>query len=179
MQEIWKDTKFDGYQVSNYGRVKSKDRYQVNSDGKTYHYKEHIMKQSVGKSRNNNGYNIVNLRQYGKQNIQLVHRLVAIAFISNDNNYPCVNHIDGNKQNNNVNNLEWCSYADNNVHALNNNLRKPRGNKIVQKDLDGNIIRVFKSTCEASRITNISRGSISHCLNGRNNTAGNYFWEKI
>lgn len=57
MKEIWKDTKFNGYQVSNYGRVKSKDKYQTNSNGKTYHYKEHIMKQSIGKGRNNTAGN--------------------------------------------------------------------------------------------------------------------------
>lgn len=177
--ELWKDTKYIGYQVSNLGRVKGKSRYQTNSDGKTYHYKERIMKQTKCKGRNNDGYNVVDLRQHGKQNIVLVHRLVAESFIDNPDELPTVNHKDGDKQNNNVNNLEWASYSYNNIHALKNNLRKPRGNRIVQKDLSGRVIQYFKSTCEASRIAKISRGSISHCLNGRNKTAGNYVWEKI
>lgn len=57
----------------------------------------------------------------------LVHRLVAERYIPNPNNLPCINHKDGNKLNNNVDNLEWCSYSENNAHALKNGLRKPRG----------------------------------------------------
>lgn len=110
----------------------------------------------------------------------MVHRLVAETFIDNISNLPCVNHIDGNKQNNRVENLEWSTYGDNNMHALRNNLRRPRGNKIAQKDLKTKeIINIYKSTCEASRQTGISRGGISHCLNGRTNSSGGYLWEKI
>lgn len=68
------------------------------------------------------GYYAVQLN--GKR--YLIHRLVAEQYIPNPNNLPCVNHKDGNKLNNDVNNLEWCSYSENNEHALKNGLRKPR-----------------------------------------------------
>lgn len=67
----------------------------------------------------------------------------------------------------------------NNIHALNHGLRDPRGCVIVQKDTDGNVVSVYKSVCEASRCTGIGRSIISHCANGRVNTAGGFLWEKI
>lgn len=90
------------YEVSNLGRVKSlKD-----NNGKP---REKIMKQ--GKTKN--GYLRIMLCKNGKRERFLVHRLVANAFISNDNNYPCVNHKDENPSNNVVFNLEWCTYQYN------------------------------------------------------------------
>lgn len=185
-KEIWRDTKYEGYQVSNIGRVRSIDRLQTRSDGKTYHLKGKLMKLTASKGRGEDKpYLLVNLRQKelsgkGKSNLILVHRLVAETFIENPKNLPCVNHKDGNKQNNNVSNLEWSTFGDNNIHALKNELRQPRGNKIAQiNPITKDVIAVFKSSCEASRETNISLGMISHCLNGRANLAGNFYWEKI
>jgi len=63
-----------------------------------------------------------------------VHRLVAEAFIPNPNDYPCVNHIDGNKTNNHIENLEWCSYAHNNKHAYDTGLKTPYQQRIKEKD---------------------------------------------
>lgn len=74
----------------------------------------------VPKFRNNSGYLKVNLRK-GKQ--EYVHRLVAKYFIINTENKPCVNHLDGNKDNNCVSNLEWVTYRENNLHAHNNGLQ--------------------------------------------------------
>lgn len=181
MEEIWKNTKYDFFQVSNLGNVRSLDRHQINRDGKTYFYKGHILKQTKTKDRDGsmNGYLVVNIRQQGKSNLEFVHRLVAEAFLENINNLECVNHKDGNKQNNNIDNLEWCTYLDNNVHALKKGLRHSRGNKIKQLDKNGNIINIYNSTCEASRITNINRSLISHCINGRTKNAGGFYWERV
>lgn len=68
------------------------------------------------------GYKQVTLAIDKKPKRFRVHRLVALLFIPNPNNYPCVNHIDGNKMNNCVSNLEWCTYAENNYHARINGL---------------------------------------------------------
>lgn len=101
MNEIWKDIKgFEGkYQVSNFGNVKSFSRG------------EHLLRLNGGKK-----YIQVILCKNGKTYAKLVHRLVADAFISNPNNFPCVNHKDENPKNNCVDNLEWCSYRYNNVY---------------------------------------------------------------
>jgi len=176
--EEWRDTEYDGYQVSSFGNVRSIDRYQTNANGKTIFYEGKELKKTPMKGRDGYGYYVVNIRQHGEANVVLVHRLVATAFLDNPDHLPTVNHKDGDKHNNHVDNLEWASYTDNNVHALTNHLREPRGNIIVQKDLSGNIIGIYKSACEAERITGVSRGGISHCLNGRCRTSGNYIWER-
>lgn len=74
-------------------------------------------------SLNNRGYHIVHLYDNGVCTTCLVHRLVAQAFISNPENKPCVNHIDGNKDNNTKSNLEWCTYSENNQHSFDTGLK--------------------------------------------------------
>lgn len=110
-KEIWKNVKeFNGlYEVSSDGRMKSYKRYK---EGK-------ILKLS----KYSNGYLFVKLSPMNTHRGEYkkaysVHRLVAETFIPNPNNYPCVNHKDGNKQNNNVDNLEWCTYSYNLKHAI-------------------------------------------------------------
>ena len=114
MQEIWKDVvgyeQF--YQVSNNGRVRRKrDHYELS--------------QQIGSG----GYKQVALSKSGKSKQISVHRIVAKAFIKNEFNYPCVNHKDENKQNNNVENLEWCSYRYN----INYGTRTSRANETKRK----------------------------------------------
>lgn len=114
--EVWKDVKgYEGlYQVSNLGKVKSLDRIrkQFNHKGiATIKYKGKILKPQI---KSGTGYYTVTL--YNKQRkakIKLIHRLVAETFLDNFNNYLVVNHIDGNKKNNKVNNLEWCTQSHN------------------------------------------------------------------
>ena len=121
-----------------------------------------------------------------------VHRLVALNFIDNPNNYPVVNHIDGNKQNNNVTNLEWCTYSYNNKEAYRlglakismterkfkqiKELSKRTSKKVIQYDKDYNYINSFPSISEASRKTNFSISHISRCCNNKRITNG-YIWE--
>ena len=101
MKEIWKDIEgYEGlYQISNLGRVKSFPRKG------THTTKERIIKFA----KSNKGYLIAILKNNDVQKAFSVHRLVAKAFIPNPNNLPQVNHKDENKENNNVNNLEWCN----------------------------------------------------------------------
>lgn len=115
--EIWKDIEgYEGiYQVSNLGRVKSLPKL-YKRKFKSYYTKEKILKNSLGK----NGYYRVNL----SQKIFYIHRLVAEAFIPNSDEKKTVNHIDGVKTNNNISNLEWATYAENNKHAYDTGLKK-------------------------------------------------------
>ena len=104
--EIWKDIKgYEGlYQVSNLGRVKSLPKYHKTKSG--YFSKERIIKTI----RNDRGYLMVGLSKDWKKKKVFVHRLVAEAFIPNPNNYTQINHInEQEKDNNNVDNLEWCT----------------------------------------------------------------------
>ncbi len=117
----WKPIKgYEGlYEVSNIGEIKALER--LKNCNKGYgKIKEHIMKPNHCKCE----YYRVPLTDYNhKRKYYLIHRLVAQAFIPNPNNYGDVNHKDGNKLNNNVDNLEWCTRSDNLIHAYNNGLK--------------------------------------------------------
>jgi hypothetical protein len=114
----WKSIKgYEGiYEVSDSGEIRSltrKDRLGRTKEGKT-----------KCACDNGTGYLVVNLKANGKSKMKTVHRLVAEAFIPNPLNLPEVNHKDGDKQNNRVENLEWCSHGENVKHAFNLGLNK-------------------------------------------------------
>lgn len=180
---MWKDIEgFEGvYQVSEAGEVRSLDRDVLCADGVIYHRRGKIMKQTVNVGRGNandrRGYCVVNLRKPGFARVYQVHILVAKAFIPNPQNLPTVNHIDGNKRNNHVTNLEWATFAENNTHALRHHLRSPRGNQIAQYAADGTFVACYPSACEAERQTGITHMNIFQCLHGRTKTAGGFIWK--
>jgi len=119
MQEIWKDViDYEGrYMVSNLGNVKSTFKYSDNKMNRRLN-KINVREKNIYIGKNNNGYAIVILRKNGKKLRKSIHRLVAEAFIPQQENKNIVNHIDGNKNNNNVNNLEWCNKRENMIHAM-------------------------------------------------------------
>lgn len=155
-------------------------RYGVTDDGKVYSFiSNKFLKTPIGKR----GYPNVNLRNDdGKSYLKCVHRLVAEAFIDNPENLPEVNHIDGVKTNNSVNNLEWCSAKENNNHARKTGLHKSDGDKAVVQIKNGIPVAIYKSASEASRKTGIGRSGICNVCNKRvcngrhNRTAGGYEW---
>lgn len=187
MQEIWKDIKnFEKiYQVSNFGRIRSLDRMIINSNlNKSYFKKGQLLKQHYS-LKNQKGYLQVSLWKNGTRKECKVHRLVAEAFIPNFENKQEVNHIDGNKNNNCVNNLEWCNGLENIHHAIKNNLFTNEGKQrqikaisktIIQYDLNNNFIKQWPSMKEAERHLGIASSSICHCCKGDYKTAGGYLW---
>lgn len=160
--EIWKPIADyeDLYEVSNQGRVRSLcNRYGENK----------ILKQCIG----SRGYYLVTLCNKGKQKTVNVHRLVACAFIPNPASLPCINHKDENKLNNNVSNLEWCSYYHNNTygHRLTKSAEK-RGIPVICNETG----IVYPSSKAASRITGIAQSQIWNCSHGNRKTAGGFTW---
>lgn len=171
--EIWKDIAgFDGvYQISNLGRVKSLDRVI------SIEYKDRAGTRKIkGKLRkpikDKDGYLVIGL---GKGNYK-IHRLVAMAFIPNTNNYPQINHIDGNKRNNAATNLEWCTNAENQNHAFKIGLKKTK--KFAKVDLtSGKIIRIYHSLKDvANDIEKLDPSTLVKVCNGKRNEHCGYSW---
>ncbi len=176
---LWKAIQgYEGYyEVSDAGCVRSVDRIIYDKNGWSRRYRGRDMKLTRTKGKDGNGYMVVNLRRDGTSYVAFIHILVATAFIPNPHGYPMVNHINGDKTNNTVSNLEWTTYSYNNIHALYNNLRKPRGTPVIQMTEDGDIIEVYESAAEAERITGISARLILQCINLRIFSAGGFAWE--
>lgn len=182
-EEIWEDVKgYEGiFKISNTGkliRVKSSVNMPNNN----------ILKGEVTKF----GYRQYHMKVKGVSRKLKAHRLVAEAFIPNPDNLPQVNHIDGDKLNNNVKNLEWCDQTHNNRHALATGLReidmqqvrnmhktmaRKQQRKVNQLDLDGNFIKQFDSINEAATYFWGHSSNIRRVCKGKGKTAFGYKWE--
>lgn len=174
MVKTWKAIPgYEGlYEVSNAGNVRSLFRY----------------KKTLKPLTNLAGYKHVFLCKNKKSHIMLIHRLVAMAFIDNPQNKPCVNHLDGNKSNNHVTNLEWATYSENERHSFSVLGKRVYGavgcvgdmrynNKhIVQTTLTGEFINEYESRGLASIATGVSSGNIWLVLNRKRKSAGGYKW---
>ena len=173
MKEIWKDVKdFESkYAISNFGRLKNK-------------YNNHIYKFTNKKG------DYFSTILYDKNNRKTVriHRLVAEAFIPNPENKPQVDHLDLNKQNNNVNNLRWVTNLENMRHNIEANIfyyvgyynknKISKKGKIIQFDKNMNKIGVYNNSAVASEKTGVCSRNILHCVNHKEGRkqAGGYIW---
>lgn len=168
-KEIWVDIKeYEGlYQISNLGKVKSLKRKTTNQ-----HCKENkILKNNFDKD----GYLQVRLSKNGKAKTKRVHQLVAEAFIPNPNNFNSINHKNEIKNDNRVENLEWCSVAYNNAYGS-------RCKAINQYDLDNNYVRTWKSAKEIVLTLGFKKaGNITSCCKKRPHckTAYGYKWRYV
>ena len=155
--EVWKTiTDFPNYQVSNMGRVKSLNKYHGSN--------ERILKPI----KNKYGYLQVHLKH---NNSTLIHRLVANAFIPNDNLFKTeINHKSEDKTDNRVENLEWCDRQY--------NVEYSQARQVNQYSLDGKtLIKAFPSTKEIERQLGFANNNISACCNGKIKTAYGFIWK--
>lgn len=181
--EIYKDIRgYEGlYQVSNLGNVKSLQRTITNSRGQVRGLNVYLLKPNKKRT----GYLEVSLRKDGKQRSFLIHRLVASNFISNNEGKPQVNHINGIKTDNRVENLEWCTVSENTKHAYKNNLSNFKNTadkalfdineKTSYKKLifiKKNIILEFSSTSEASKMLKLDRDNITRAIRKNQKVGG-------
>lgn len=156
--EEWKDI-YEGYQISNLGRVKSLKRKE-----------NKIMKLKVDRL----GYVRVHLRVNNSDVTESVHRLVAKAFIPNEDNKKEVNHINGIKTDNRAENLEWSTRTENINHAYKTKLRE-NAREVYCLELN----RKFYSVRSASKELNLKHTHIINCCQGKQKTTGGYHWKYI
>lgn len=169
--EVWKDVPEwdDCYQVSSFGRIKSKDKVRHKTrQGKPVEafYKGKLRSHKISEQ----GYCISHFRDCERSTHPSVHRVVALAFISNPCNKPTVNHKDGNKQNNNVANLEWATHSEQTLHAFATGLLEPRGAPVYSPEFKQRIYDYYNKTgCsikELSRVFDISEKVASSASKG-------------
>lgn len=178
------------------------DEYLVSDDGQIYSlHRSRVLKCKLSKQ----GYKRICLCSNGNQRNASVHRVVAEAFIKNPDNKPTVNHINEIKTDNRVENLEWATNAEQNVHGTRRqraaantdwkrrtekmdykaiaakhdyyNMNKAQMKPVLQYDMDGFLIAGFESLNEAARSVGISAGHICCCLKGRRKSCAGYKWK--
>lgn len=159
--EIWKDINdYEGYQVSSYGRVRSLNYRRT---GKT---------KVLSPGENTCGYLQVDLCKSGKEKTFLIHRLVAEAFLHNYFDYSDINHIDEDKHNNHVTNLEYCDRRYNNNYGT----RIERMSKtVLQLTKTGELVREWPSTAEAGR-NGFNHSNIIKCCSGERKSHKGFRW---
>lgn len=173
LKEIWKDIEgYEGlYQVSNMGRVKSLERNVVGGRGGLYKIEEKILTPC-----NRNGYSSVSLSKDGVITTHSIHRLVATAFIHNPNNFPMINHRNEIKNDNRVENLEWCTHKYNmNYGTINKRRGESLGygknnlcsKSILQFTKKGDFIRKWDCSMDIERELGFDNSNITKCCNGK------------
>ena len=182
--EDWRDViGYEGlYQVSSYGRVKHLPHIHHRS-------KSFVVAESIcTMHKQNMGYYVVDLYKENKRKTKLVHRLVAEAFVSNPGGLKVVNHIDSNRANNHISNLEWCTHSHNAKWSYDTNNRREKMNwkrgkyhykskPVFMLNKKGIKLQRFDSIIDAENATGVNNSLIVACLKKRNKTAGGYIWE--
>lgn len=168
MEEFWLDViDFPNYQVSSNGRVKKKECVIINANDVRFRYKEKILKPELVK-----GYHRYTFSDSNNQKRLLAHRLVAIHFIDNKYQKKCVNHKNGNKLDNSIDNLEWSTYSENERHSYDTLNKINHNRKLSPAEIDD----VVKNTVKNINVDHymqkysVCRKTILNILNGKTYT---------
>ena len=156
------------YEVSSYGRIRNRRTGKIKAQRKSH-----------------NGYMITDIKNKGQKHTRYVHRLVATTFIPNPCNYPVINHINEDKTDNRVENLEWCTIAYNNQYGTHiEKIQKTKEvlhrKKVKQIDVVSNkVIKVFPSIKKASKSVGVTAQAICWGLQKSTHTAAGFRWEVV
>ena len=154
-------------EIETFVKIEGFEKYEVSNLGKVRNIKSgKILKPSP----NRYGYLGLCLSGYDKRKTLFLHRIMATAFIDNPEEKLCVNHIDKNKLNNDLSNLEWCTRTEKAAEKC--------SKEVVQLDLNDNVLNEFESMKQAERETGIDATSISACCNGKRKSAGRFKWRR-
>jgi hypothetical protein len=172
-------------------KIKDFDRYYISKCGKvlsTNYNKTNITRLMIPQNRN--GYKSIRLYKNSKAKYYQIHRLIGQQFIPNPNNKPQINHIDSIRNNNNINNLEWCDNSHNQKHAYKYGFQKVNKNglgkfgklngnskKVYQYDLNGSLIKIWDSMADVNRELGVLVSCISNCCSGKIKTSGGFIWK--
>lgn len=178
-EEKWKDIKgYEGlYQCSNNGNIRSLDRYVYDNSGK----KQFRNGQMIIPRLNKNGYLQFALNKEAKRKMVYVHIIIANTFLDNQDKFETVNHKDGNKLNNCVENLEWCSYSNNNLHSYRTLNRKISAEGGASKpvyiiDTLNKSLQYFKSITDTSASIKLSHTQINRYIHSNKKWKGRYIF---
>lgn len=164
--EVWKDIDgFEGkYMVSNLGNVKS------------LNYKRTGREKLLKPVETANGYCGVNLRsETSHKHLVNVHRIVGRAFVPNPENKPQINHINGDKRDNRAENLEWCTASENQIHSVDNGLRKTK--KVLQYDKCAKLVKEWDSIESAATAIGCNHMAVIRCCQGKTKSCKGYIWK--
>lgn len=168
----WKEIEgYPGYLIGNHGYVRTLPKTAKGTSGSLRRVKERVLKDALSTA----GYRFVVLYSNEVPKMHRLGRLVAKHFIGNPNGFNVVNHIDGDKKNDHVLNLEWCTQSHNVTHAHDIGLHKSR-RPVIQMDIHGNILREFKSLNETEKY-GFSHGNIGQCCIGNRHTHKGFKWK--
>ena len=173
MEKIIKE--YPAYKITDTGEIYSCFKFKTNIVCDTWRKVQQIYDKSCG-------YMIVTLCDgKGKRQNKRVHRLLMEAFVPNPNNYPHINHIDGNKLNNTLSNLEWCTVSHNSMEAVRIGLTRERDKAnekpVRQFTLEGTFVAEYESITKASKATGIILTNIAKVCRGERNHAGRFIWK--
>lgn len=164
--EVWKKVPIAEYSelylISSKGRLKNVKRNKI-----------------LAICLDDSGYPHYNLKNKEKRKTITAHRLVAMAFIENPLNLPCINHKDEVKTNNSVDNLEWCTTYYNNHYGTRSERVAEKNRKPIAQVYNGEVVAVFKSAVEASKHTGANYSKIRMCCRGARKSAGGYQWRNL
>ena len=175
--EVWKVyPEIPFIEVSSLGRVRTKDRVVIRKDGRKLPIKGRILKQQLNKS----GYMYVSINKNKKHITLSVHRIVAITFIPNPHGWQEVNHIDNDKTNNSVSNLEWCTREYNEACKKNfgTSQAEVSGQPVIAVNLKTSEVFLFESQSEAARQLGVYQGNIGSVIKGKQNKTGDFWFCK-